>query len=388
MRRTKKSSNIEDLTKQSINDNTNKFNVYSSGTKMPRQSKNETNNVKPSSGQSTKKPVRQSIKQPVRQPAKSPVRQSTKQSVRQPAKSPVRQTMKKIVKTVSKRQSNQLENINQNNKSEYVKLMKKYFPKTNNMENLMLTSEGEYSITKPEQGMQISNIVKKYVPSNLTLIDGTVGMGGDLLYLSGHFKSCLAVDNNNNHLSMAQNNLSIYGINNVHYVHDSIMNVVEHRNADVLWLDPPWGGKEYKKSDKMDLYIDNENIADCIEKWLNKFSYVIIKVPINYNFDKIDHINHRLFSIKNKSRIMFVVLMFYSSETVKQNISEMKQKPIETQPEEGYESNNEETDSTKNISQIMKSTHIDNSSKNKTNNILNLDPDEENSIFNFKRDLF
>ena len=43
--------------------------------------------------------------------------------------------------------------------------------------------------------------------------------------------------------------------------------------SDVVFLDPPWGGKDYKKEEKLTFNFDGLHLADLCETLLNTSSY-------------------------------------------------------------------------------------------------------------------
>ena len=83
-----------------------------------------------------------------------------------------------------------------------------------------------------------------------------------------------------------------YKINNVLPFHDDIIQFMHSSlnkinfNADTfcLFLDPPWGGPEYKKTEMIELYLSNINLKDII-LMIPKDKLIVLKLPYNYNID-------------------------------------------------------------------------------------------------------
>jgi predicted RNA methylase len=175
-------------------------------------------------------------------------------------------------------------------------------PKNSN--NLKLTYEGVYSITRPAQGSQyIEQLSKYHELKNYHLVDGTAGLGGDLIYISSLFKSITAYEFNPIHADAIKSNCSEYNINlTVHIGNftDEYKKVLN--NNTVLWLDPPWGGRS--ESNKNDLrlnfygeprvYVNDFikscfkecNIPVCIMKCPSK-TYLRDFLPNEYRLTKI-----------------------------------------------------------------------------------------------------
>jgi hypothetical protein len=63
---------------------------------------------------------------------------------------------------------------------------------------------------------------------------------------------------------------------------------------DIIYLDPPWGGKDYKYKKSVDLNIGNLSLKNIVNKIINKklSRYIFIKVPFNCNINgiKIDDV--------------------------------------------------------------------------------------------------
>lgn len=164
----------------------------------------------------------------------------------------------------------------------------------NNPNNLKLTYEGIYSITRPEQGIQFINYFNKYksILKDYTLIDGTAGLGGDLIYMAPFFKKCIAFEINPTHAKAILNNTTEYGINVEIINKDFTKEYEKYINKNtILWLDPPWGGPDKWKNADLKLYFYGEPsiyVNDFIHKCF-KWGCImlILKCPINTYIDDI-----------------------------------------------------------------------------------------------------
>lgn len=177
---------------------------------------------------------------------------------------------------------------------------------------LKLSTEGAYSITRLHEGKQIADIVKRYVCSvnNLTLTDGTVGCGGDVIHIGNLFNSVIGIEKNYENYLCAKNNFSVLGVE-CELLNLDIIKYMKNNKCDVLWLDPPWGGKDYYTHDNLELYLSKINIKKLISTWIDKCGIIFVKIPKNYN---MYHIEDRFikFDILNfKGEISFLLLMFY-----------------------------------------------------------------------------
>ena len=173
---------------------------------------------------------------------------------------------------------------------------------------LLNTNVGKYSITKPYQVKWIKSIIIEYFKSikkntkYMNIIDANAGVGGDTISFSKYFSNVYAIEKNNVHFGVLENNINALELNNVNLFHGNFMNIIFkeniNNNKNILYMDPPWGGPDYKKHEKVDLEIELDKpnemfLHDVINKFFKNFDIIILKSPINLNFDK------KLFLYKN-----------------------------------------------------------------------------------------
>ena len=158
---------------------------------------------------------------------------------------------------------------------------------------LKITDKGIYSISKPYLTQWICSIIinnigysKEYIKKNIILTDGTAGIGGDVIFFSKYFKQINAVELNPVHFNVLKHNINeVLNIENVNFYLNNYINVSTILKNDIVYLDPPWGGKNvYKKKDIM-LSLGNYKIYNIINK-LYEYSvkFVFLKIPHNFNY--------------------------------------------------------------------------------------------------------
>ena len=175
----------------------------------------------------------------------------------------------------------------------------------------------DYSVLKPWHKEQVQDALRKWFPgaNDIKLIvDGTSHIGVDAIhfgkmYPGAEIHACEIVPE----IAVAlQLNIRKLGVPNVipHVVDISLWNPEDitswstESQIDILFVDPPWGGKGYDTVPKLDLYLEAElrkgqqhnpakNIKVLLAKWLESgfVANVIIKVPKNFNMDALpDHV--------------------------------------------------------------------------------------------------
>jgi len=118
------------------------------------------------------------------------------------------------------------------------------------------------------------------------LTDGTANVGGNTIsfYLSG-IQTVNAVEIDKTTCDMLINNLQTYKLPTVNVHCCDYLSIYKNLKQDIVFLDPPWGGPEYKKASILDLYLGQTNIIDICAELMGekKASLIVLKLPINYN---------------------------------------------------------------------------------------------------------
>lgn len=164
----------------------------------------------------------------------------------------------------------------------------------------------KYSYTHKKEADYLSLFIKKKIKENIEdtlIIDGTTSLGGNLISFLEHFKYIIGIELNNIRFNKLINILkekkkinlikkdreNIYYNNNIILINDSFNNYIKMFNNyskknKVIYLDPPWGGKDYKYYKKIILGLAGEPLHILVKriKDINKEIIVILKLPKNY----------------------------------------------------------------------------------------------------------
>lgn len=179
--------------------------------------------------------------------------------------------------------------------------------------SLIVTPEGEYSMTKRKDGETLLRHMKSILKttSDKTITDVTGNVGSDTVLFGLHFKHVHAIEIEDANFKALANNVKTFGLQNV-TLHKGDSTKVYNWKTDVLYADPPWGGPGYKEKDKLDLYLGDTRVDEWLHDVLKqewKPSYVFMKLPRNYNFDRLSDIpGLRIFSIRGFKLIGFSTL--------------------------------------------------------------------------------
>ena len=189
-------------------------------------------------------------------------------------------------------------------------IMNKLFPcpPSKNFNNLMIDDDLVSYITTPVNSEMITAIIESLIPNNIsrsdvTILDGTACVGGDSISFGRMFGTVVASEIEEHRYNMLVNNLREFELYNVVPVNEDCLKVFRRLNfVDIMYFDPPWGGKSYKTENLLrlsigDLYVDelvNLIFYKNTEKSISmntQYDYeirsdvkmVVLKLPKNYN---------------------------------------------------------------------------------------------------------
>ncbi len=187
------------------------------------------------------------------------------------------------------------------------------YQKDINYNNLKLTTEGKYSITKRKDGEKIISIMKNVIGdlSGKTITDATACVGGDSINFALNYRYVNSIEVNKENFEALENNVNEYELTNINlYQQDAVS--FFNWTTDVLYVDPPWGGVDYKQHKQMDLNISSKRLDEWIEEILlrkNRPSYIFLKLPHNFNFDRFNILSNVEFIRPYRIRSYFLIVI-------------------------------------------------------------------------------
>ena len=161
---------------------------------------------------------------------------------------------------------------------------------------LKLDEEAAYSVTDQvtadRMTQDLVRVLGPGVAKSATLCDATACIGGNAMSFARAFKHVVAIESDTTRFAFLQHNLHVLGFHNVHCVHgDSVKEVSWNHSRlrskaplyDVIFIDPPWGGPEYKTQSLVSLELSNVPLADLCKEWAPHTRYIAIKTPTNFD---------------------------------------------------------------------------------------------------------
>jgi len=199
-----------------------------------------------------------------------------------------------------------------------------YIAKQND-KKLLITNIGKYSITKPLQGKWIKSVLidffkaKKLNTKFLSIIDANAGIGGDTIYFSKYFQHIHSIEKNNMHFEVLKNNIQAIQLKNVFLYEGNFMNIIHEKknnllqSKNILYMDPPWGGPDYKKQKFIDLDIEldepnEKKLHVVINALYQYFNVIFLKAPINIIIDKPSFLYKNIFFKNDPDRKILLII--------------------------------------------------------------------------------
>jgi hypothetical protein len=172
--------------------------------------------------------------------------------------------------------------------------MEDLFPRKDGLDysRLRTTEEGSYSITRRRDADRIMGILRTVFKdiANMTITDVTACIGGDTLNFASNFLHVHSIEMNLENFEVLTNNVEVYGFHNITMHHGDSVKLFNW-NTNVLYVDPPWGGKDYKKHTNLDLFISEMRLDCWLEQILsrkNRPEHIVLKLPANFNFKRLN----------------------------------------------------------------------------------------------------
>jgi hypothetical protein len=172
--------------------------------------------------------------------------------------------------------------------------MEDVFPLRNDIDykKLKLTKEGEYSVTRRRDADRMLTVFKQVLGdlSKRTITDATGCVGGDTIHFGLHFQHVHSIELKKENYDVLQNNVGVYNLQNVTLYNADAVRAFNWK-TDVLYIDPPWGGPEYRNNKDLDLHMSSKRIDLWLEEILlrkSRPSYIFVKLPQNYNFKRFN----------------------------------------------------------------------------------------------------
>jgi len=170
-------------------------------------------------------------------------------------------------------------------------------PNYKDYKRLLIDRESISYITTPHNAITIGWIIRTNLRpedrvEDMTIFDGTSGVGGDTIVFGHTFGRVIGCELDDKRFKMLENNVSVYQLPNVSVVNADCLTLVFDLNyLDIVYFDPPWGGKSYKDVDNLRLSIGDKSVESIVTDLLDdkksrsahRLKEIVFKLPKNYD---------------------------------------------------------------------------------------------------------
>jgi trimethylguanosine synthase len=161
-------------------------------------------------------------------------------------------------------------------------------------EGIEIDEAGLYSVTPEKIALEQAETLKCK-----TALDGFCGVGGNAISFARTGKKVFAIERNKARLEMARHNAELYGVQNkIAFILGDIFDEALKIKADGVFIDPDWGGPEYKKLKKFKLSNFSPDGNKILKLCFKHFSKVALKVPDIFDFNELEKYK-RKYEIQN-----------------------------------------------------------------------------------------
>lgn len=150
-------------------------------------------------------------------------------------------------------------------------------------EKLQLDQEALYSTTDQLTADKITKDLVRVIPKNSIITDATACIGGNTFSFAQTYKQVLAIEKDPRRAQMLRTNMTLLGAKNVTTVCGDAIALIPQSHHDLIFIDPPWGGPEYKQHVRVTLSLSNTPLHTICNQFANHTKYIALKVPVNFD---------------------------------------------------------------------------------------------------------
>lgn len=181
---------------------------------------------------------------------------------------------------------------------------------------LLITNVGMYSVSKVQGSEKLIHLIKKYFDNDtdITVTDATGNVGSDTINLALHFKNVNSIEMSIDQYPVLKHNIDTYKLKNINAIHGDSLLVLPTLKQDIIYIDAPWGGVDYKNAATMNLYLGNKELAQIYSEYNQYCKMMIFKVPKNYDFNNFiqesgihKFICHTYINYNNEVKFYFII---------------------------------------------------------------------------------
>ena len=126
-------------------------------------------------------------------------------------------------------------------------------------------------------------------------------------------KRVVAIDNNALKLDMARYNAKLFDVDeNIEFIHGDCLDILPALKADTVFLDPPWGGTDYARTEKFYLSDFEPDGRALLDLSTSLTPSVVLRLPKNFAMEELDKLGRAYETERNtfNGRILHYCVYF------------------------------------------------------------------------------
>lgn len=216
----------------------------------------------------------------------------------------------------AKLMDNNIDNDNKKNK-----IVSRLFPQLDGRDTgkLQIDDDSIHYISIREHANQITSIINEYLKkinleiNDIIITDATAGVGGNTISFGMNFEHVIAIELSEYRCNCLKNNLSMYDLENIKIINGDCINILNEIKNNIIFMDPPWGGRDYKNKKNLRLQLSNQPIEkvcnELFDKQRKNLKLIVLKLPTNYDTKNLYNvINSNELYLHNMNKMLIVVI--------------------------------------------------------------------------------
>lgn len=168
----------------------------------------------------------------------------------------------------------------------------------NQRKSIVMDKVASFSVTESQMADKMTDKILEFAqqlkPSDNVIFDGMACVGGNTISFAQSFNSVLANEfDEARHDMLKHNVIEVLNIRNVTFFNGSIIDLAMTCEYDILFLDPEWGGPDYKFKKQLRLAISDVAVEELVTSVMSacpRVHTIALKLPINYDNDFLQRV--------------------------------------------------------------------------------------------------
>ena len=160
---------------------------------------------------------------------------------------------------------------------------------------LQMDQVASFSVTEARFAQEISILLSSLdnLSESSFIVDATAGVGGNSMSFINHFNLVFSIELDSNTATMLDNNLThakriLRSRGNFNVINGDFLELIKNpsflpKKADIIFMDPPWGGMAYKSKKDIRLKLSGLFMSEIANSLKSITNYVALKLPVNYD---------------------------------------------------------------------------------------------------------